>query len=130
MDVARQAPLSTGFPRQEYWSRFPFPCSRGIFLIQGSKPRLSWRLLLWQADYQIPINDSRIAQDHTSKPQSLSSASSSPFQKRTRAWAQSYGKNEDPGPQRTTPLSGGRTLCGCCPHILLFNPHSHPLTRE
>ena len=23
--VARQAPLSTGFPRQEYWSRLPFP---------------------------------------------------------------------------------------------------------
>ena len=23
--VARQAPLSLGFPRQEYWSRFPFP---------------------------------------------------------------------------------------------------------
>ena len=23
--VARQAPLSLGFPRQEYWSGFPFP---------------------------------------------------------------------------------------------------------
>ena len=23
--VAHQAPLSTGFPRQEYWSRLPFP---------------------------------------------------------------------------------------------------------
>ena len=23
--VACQAPLSMGFPRQEYWSRFPFP---------------------------------------------------------------------------------------------------------
>ena len=23
--VARQAPLSTGFPRQEYWSGLPFP---------------------------------------------------------------------------------------------------------
>ena len=23
--VARQAPLSMGFPRQEYWSRLPFP---------------------------------------------------------------------------------------------------------
>ena len=23
--IARQAPLSMGFPRQEYWSRFPFP---------------------------------------------------------------------------------------------------------
>ena len=25
--VARQAPLSLGFPRQEYWSGFPFPSS-------------------------------------------------------------------------------------------------------
>ena len=24
MDVAHQAPLSMGFPRQEYWSRLPF----------------------------------------------------------------------------------------------------------
>ena len=23
--VARQAPLSVGFPRKEYWSRLPFP---------------------------------------------------------------------------------------------------------
>ena len=32
--VAQQAPLSTGFPRQEYWSRLPFP-SPGIFPTQG-----------------------------------------------------------------------------------------------
>ena len=25
--VARQAPLSMGFPRQEYWSELPFPSS-------------------------------------------------------------------------------------------------------
>ena len=25
MDVARQAPLSKGFPRQKYWSGLPFP---------------------------------------------------------------------------------------------------------
>ena len=25
MDVARQAPLSMGFTRQEYWSGLPFP---------------------------------------------------------------------------------------------------------
>ena len=23
--IAHQAPLSVGFPRQEYWNRFPFP---------------------------------------------------------------------------------------------------------
>ena len=33
--VAHQAPLSMGFPRQEYWSGLPFP-SPGICLIQGS----------------------------------------------------------------------------------------------
>ena len=27
--AACQAPLSMGFPRQEYWSGLPFPCSRG-----------------------------------------------------------------------------------------------------
>ena len=32
--VARQAPLSTEFSRQECWSGLPFP-SQGIFLIQG-----------------------------------------------------------------------------------------------
>ena len=28
--VAHQAPLSTGFPRQEYWSGFPFPSPGGL----------------------------------------------------------------------------------------------------
>ena len=27
MDLARQAPWSMGFPRQEYWSGSPFPSS-------------------------------------------------------------------------------------------------------
>ena len=33
--IARQAPLSMGFSRQEYWSGLPFP-SPGIFPTQGS----------------------------------------------------------------------------------------------
>ena len=37
--VARQALLSTGFFRQEYWSWLPFP-PPGIFPVQGSNPRL------------------------------------------------------------------------------------------
>ena len=37
--VARQAPLSMGFSRQEYWSGLPFP-PLGIFLIQGSNSSL------------------------------------------------------------------------------------------
>ena len=43
--VAHQAPLSMGFPRQEYWSGLPFP-SPGDLAGSGIKPRL----LLWQAD--------------------------------------------------------------------------------
>ena len=37
--VARQAPLSVGFSRQEYWSEQPCPSS-GVFLMQGSNPGL------------------------------------------------------------------------------------------
>ena len=37
--VVRQAPLSMGFPRQEYWSGFQF-LLQGIFLTQRSNPSL------------------------------------------------------------------------------------------
>ena len=37
--VARQAPQSIRFSRQEYWSGLPFPFP-GVFLTQGSIPRL------------------------------------------------------------------------------------------
>ena len=37
--VARQAPLSMGFSRQEYWSGLPCPLP-GIFLTQESNLRL------------------------------------------------------------------------------------------
>ena len=40
--VTRQAPLSIGFPRQEYWSGLPFPSS-GDLLTQGLKPCLHWQ---------------------------------------------------------------------------------------
>ena len=46
--VARQAPLSMGFPRQEYWSGLPFP-PPGILLTQGWNPHLlhcRWSLAL------------------------------------------------------------------------------------
>ena len=36
--VARQAPLSMGFSRQEYWSELPFP-SPGDLLNSGTEPR-------------------------------------------------------------------------------------------
>ena len=37
--VGHQAPLSTGFSRQKYWSGSPFP-SPGDLSIQGQNPRL------------------------------------------------------------------------------------------
>ena len=45
--VARQAPLSIGLSRQEYWRRLPCPL-QGIFLTQGSNQHLL-HLLHWQA---------------------------------------------------------------------------------
>ena len=45
--VARQAPRSTGFPRQVYWSRLPFP-------IPGNLPNLGSNLpLLYLSHWQI-----------------------------------------------------------------------------
>ena len=46
--VAHQAPLSMGFPKQEYSSGLPFPSpgSQGILLSQG----LNLHLLHWQLD--------------------------------------------------------------------------------
>ena len=40
--IARQAPLSIGFSRQEYWSRLPV-LLQGIFLILGLSPCLLHR---------------------------------------------------------------------------------------
>ena len=45
-NAAHQAPLSMGFPRQEYWGGLPF-LLQGIFLTQGSNLRLL-HLLHWQ----------------------------------------------------------------------------------
>ena len=45
--VARQAPLSRGLPRQEYWSGLPFP-SPGDLTSSEIKPRLPlWRWILY-----------------------------------------------------------------------------------
>ena len=48
--VARQVPLSMGFPRQEYWSGLLF-LLQGIFLTQGSNPSL----FHWQAN-SLPLS--------------------------------------------------------------------------
>jgi len=44
--IAYQAPPSTGFHRQEYWSRFPFPPpgdipNRGIESVSSASPALT-----------------------------------------------------------------------------------------
>ena len=46
--VAHQAPLSMGFPRQEYWSGLPFPSPEDL-LDAGLNAHLLG-LLHWQAD--------------------------------------------------------------------------------
>ena len=48
--LARQASLSMGFPKQEYWSELSFP-SPGIFANQRSNPHL----LNWQRD-SLPLS--------------------------------------------------------------------------
>ena len=54
--VALQAPLSMGFPRQEYWSGLPFPLP-GIFLTQGLNLCLL-HLLHWQVN-SLPLRHLR-----------------------------------------------------------------------
>ena len=45
MDCSSQAPLSLGFPRQEYWSRLPFPSPGDL-----PGPRIEPRGCVLQAD--------------------------------------------------------------------------------
>ena len=50
--IVHQVPLSMECPRQEYWSRLPFPSS-GIFPIQGSNPHLPHcRQILYHLSHQ------------------------------------------------------------------------------
>ena len=53
-NIACQAPISLGFPRQEYWSGLPFP-SLGVFLTQGSNLKLLCPLLGRQILYRCAI---------------------------------------------------------------------------
>ena len=47
MDCSRQAPLSMGFSRQEYWSGLPFP-SPGDLSDPGMEPACLTSYLHWQ----------------------------------------------------------------------------------
>ena len=61
--VAHQVPLSTGFPRQEYWSGLPFP-SPGHLLnpgIEPASPALAGRFFTTKSPgkpFPLLINDS------------------------------------------------------------------------
>ena len=48
--VAYQAPLSMGFPRQDYWSGLPFPSPGGL-----SNPEIELHFLHWQVG-SLPLN--------------------------------------------------------------------------
>ena len=48
--VAHQAPLSVGFPRQEYWSGLPFPSPGDL-----PHPGTETHLLHWQVD-SLPLS--------------------------------------------------------------------------
>ena len=65
--VACQAPVSMGFPRQEYWSQLPFP-SPGHLLNPGMEPASSalggrWILYHWT------IREAHEPLDHQENPQ-------------------------------------------------------------
>jgi len=53
--IAHQAPLSMGFPRQEYYSGLPVPSPGDlpVFVTQGSNPGLlHCRQILYRLSYQ------------------------------------------------------------------------------
>ena len=59
MTVAHQAPLSTGFPRQEYWSELPCPCPGdlphpGIESASLLSPALAGRFFTTRATREAP----------------------------------------------------------------------------
>ena len=59
--VAHQAPLSMGFPRQEYWSRLPFP-NKGDLPYQGTElaslgsPALAGRFVTTSTTWEAPTS--------------------------------------------------------------------------
>ena len=55
MDCSRQAPLSMGFPRQEYWSGLPFP-PPGYLPHQGSNSCLLMSFALWGGFFTTKAN--------------------------------------------------------------------------
>ena len=57
VDCGRQAPLSTGFSRQEYWSRLPFP-TPGLVVVVQSLSRVQLFATPWTAAHQAFLSSS------------------------------------------------------------------------
>ena len=53
--IAHQAPLSMGFPRQEYWNGLPFPSPRDL-PNPGIKPVYIYIHTRGRVDYKMEIN--------------------------------------------------------------------------
>ena len=65
MDSAHQAPVSTGFSRQEYWSGLPFPSPRHACMLRHcSRVRLC--VTLWTAAHQAPLSTGFSRQEYWS----------------------------------------------------------------
>ena len=69
--VARQAPLSIGFPRQESWSELPFPAPGDLPdpEIEPTSPALAGRFITtWRIDKFHPKHTAKdhLTQDNTS----------------------------------------------------------------
>ena len=72
--IAPQAPLSMGFPRQEYWSGGCHFLLQGAFPTQGLNPHLL-HLLHWQAG-SVPLVPLKSAGDYMAELHNQSSGSS------------------------------------------------------
>ena len=91
MECDHQAPLSMGFPRQEYWSGLPFPSPGGVFPTQEQNALLTWPKVM-----DLILRFSKVM-DHLS-------------------WAQRVQENIWFGKDGTQPCSKGR-----CLFLLLFS---------
>ena len=61
MTVARQAPLSMGFSKQEYWSGLPWPppgdlSDPGIEPVSLAAPALAGKVFTTSSTWEVPIN--------------------------------------------------------------------------
>ena len=88
--AAHQAPLSMGFPRQEYCSACHFSL-QGIFLTQGSNPCL-WYFLHWQAS-SLPLS-------HPGSPASVAVIVNKVIERKVRFFLQCYIWECKPKPAR------------------------------